>query len=53
MTIDLREAFRSLGMQRDETLPDVTLSFGAVRITAGKFFYLGEPDLSVPSGKAW
>jgi hypothetical protein len=53
VTIDLGEAYRSLGMTRDETLPDVTLSFGAVRITAGKSFSLGDPDLSVPSGKAW
>ena len=53
ITIDLSEAYRSLGMQSSETLPDETLSFGAVRIIGGKSFSLGEPDLSVPSGKAW
>jgi len=53
LSIDLTEAYRSLGMQRSETLPDETLTFGAVRIIGGESFSLGEPDLSVPSGKAW
>jgi len=51
--VSLRDAYQSLGIQREETLVDETLSFGAMRMVEGRSFALGEPDLGVPTGKTW
>jgi hypothetical protein len=51
--ISLREAYQALGVQSDENLFDEILSWGAMRMPAGRSFTLGEPERSVPSGKSW
>jgi hypothetical protein len=52
-TINLKEQYAALGITADETLPDVTLSFGSMRIVKGKAFMLGGSGGEVPVGKAW
>ncbi len=52
-SISLREAYQALGLQHDESMSDETLIWGAMRMTAGRSFTLGEPRRSVPSGKSW
>lgn len=51
--VDLEPHYRALGLERQEILPDDTLTFGSMRIIEGKSFRVGHPERSVPSGKAW
>jgi hypothetical protein len=51
--VSLRDAYQAIGIQWEESLFDETLSFGAMRMIEGRSFTLGEPDLSVPTGKTW
>ncbi len=51
--INLAEHYSILGLQKNETLFDETLSWGAMRMIEGRSFTLGQPERSVPAGKSW
>src|ERR1043166_4604437 len=51
--VDLADYNQRLGVVGEAAMPDETLVFGTMRITAGKAFVLGQAGLDVPVAKSW